>query len=75
MLVVTVKPEPTELAELMTEEREEREELISLDSELEIEDNGSDDNPLNVEVAGKEVVKVGIVGMEVGLFTQTSELP
>ena len=55
MLVVAVKLDRTEFAELMTEEREEREELISLDTEP-VEDNVDeddvdDDRPVK-EVAG-----------------------
>jgi len=70
-LVAVDKLEATEFAELMTEEREEREELTPDGSE----EGGTDENPLNVEVAEKEVVYVGMVGIEVGLFRQTSELP
>jgi len=58
VLVLLDKLETAEFAELMTEEREEREELTPDGSE-EIEDDNEDGigvNPLNVEVAGKEVV-------------------
>jgi len=54
VLVVPDKLETAEFAELMTEEREEREELIPDGSE-EIEDDSEDgtgESPLNVEVAG-----------------------
>ena len=57
VLVLLDKLEMAEFAELTTEEREEREELTPDGSE-EIDDNedGIGVNPLNVEVAGKEVV-------------------
>ena len=58
VVVVLDKPEIAEFAELMTEEREEREELTPDGSE-EIGDDNEDGigvNPLNVVVAGKEVV-------------------
>lgn len=86
-----VKLEARELAELITEEREERDEerdegterepleLIDEDPDTdEVTDEGTDDEdnePPKVEVGGEVDVTEGITGMEVGLFKQTSELP
>lgn len=82
VLVVLVKLEARELAELRTEEREEREEespeLVDEDS-----DEGSDEDSEELlvdeggssEEGGRDDVTVGIGGMEVGLFKQTSEFP
>lgn len=74
---MSVKLEAADSAELMTEEREEREELIPLGNETVVdnEDETGGNEPLKLEVAGKVVVTEGIEGMEVGLFKQTSELP
>jgi len=80
---VDVKLEARELAELMTEEREEREEESpELDDEEcdEVSVDGNEDEPegnepLKVEVGGEVEVTGGILGMVVGLPKQTSEVP
>lgn len=57
-MVVLVKLERAEFAELMTEEREEREELTPLGSETVVdnedgrEDEPEDNDPVKAEVAG-----------------------
>jgi len=54
VLLVTVKLERAEFAELMTEEREEREELSPLGTETVVdnEDETAGNDPLKLEVAG-----------------------
>jgi len=83
VLVVTVKLEIRELAELRTELREEREEespeLVDDDDE-EVRDDPEDNDvgrvmPLKVEVGGLVEMRGGREGMDVELPTQTSLPP